>query len=122
MFNKRSCFASLLLWGLVASASAEVRLSSPHQPMMETQRNELVRSCIEAVRDHWGDAGLVLKQQARQGRTADGARVISVSGTVWQDGERVEVFHQCSQKPGSQVIALYVESATTVAGIGRSSD
>lgn len=121
MNNKRFCTAAVALCLAAGTVAADVRLSSPHQPAMDTQRNEFVRSCIDAVKDHWGDAGLVLKQQARHGYTESGERVLSLSGTVWQGGERVEVFHQCSNRPGSEQLALYVESGETVAKVEHES-
>ena len=118
MNKKHCCTVALSLCLAAGSAAAEVRLTSPHQPAVDSQRNEFVRSCVEAVKDHWRDAGLVLKQQARHGYTEDGERILSVGGTIWQNGERVEVFHQCSNKPGSAQLALYVEAGgATVAEI-----
>ena len=110
MKTRQCTLAGIVLFGTTAYAFADIKLSAPHNPVMNTQRTEVVRSCIDAVKDHWDGAGLVLKQQARHGYTVDGTRVIDVRGTVWQDGQRVEVFHQCSQQSGSNQLALYVES------------
>ena len=117
MDKKHFCTTALALCLAAGSAAAEVRITSPHQPMADSQRNEFVRSCIDAVKDHWGDVGLVLKQQARHGYTESGERLLSVSGTVWENGERVEVFHQCSSKPGSEQLALYVENGSAIADV-----
>ena len=118
MSNKLSMLAGSVLCSLAVSATADTSISSPHQPAMDTQRNQLVRSCIDAVRDHWRGAGLMLKHRASIGKSMEGESLVSLTGTVWQNGERVEVFHQCSREPGGRTLALYVEQETEVASVG----
>ena len=115
MQKRYGLIASAGLLACTAVTNADISVVSSHKPYVDSPRMQLVRSCVEAVRDHWGDAGLVLNKQARHGYTEDGMRLISVGGTVWQDGERVEVFHQCSVKEGSNQLALYVETENQVA-------
>ena len=120
MNNTGSCFLGLALLA-ASTASADVLVSSSHQPIVQSQKTEFVRSCLEVIREHWGDAGLVLRQKASHGYSATGARVVSVGGTVWQNGKRVEVFHQCSNEPGSRQLALYVEGGEDIAKVDHES-
>ena len=92
-----------------SSALAGVLVTDSHSPRVLTKKNQLIQNCVTAIQEHWEQKdGLVLRQRARYGKTADGTRVITVAGTVWRNGVRADVSHQCSDRPGPNRLALHV--------------
>ena len=101
-----------------SSAYAGVLVNDSHMPRILSNKNQLVEDCVQAIHKHWSsDAGLVLKQRARFGTTADGVRVVTVDGFVWQDGERAGVSHQCSDRLGPNRLALNVQFENQLASV-----
>ena len=100
-----------------STAFADVLVTDSHTPLLMSKKNQLVRDCVTAIRNHWKSDGLVLEQRARYGTTADGVRVVTVAGTIWKDGERAGVSHQCSDRLGPNRLALNVEFVNQVATV-----
>ncbi len=101
-----------------SSAYAGVLVNDSHMPRALSNKNQLVEDCVQAIHNHWNsDAGLVLKHRARYGQTADGVRVVTVDGFVWQDGKRASVSHQCSDRQGPNRLALNVQFENQLASL-----
>ncbi len=98
------------------AATAGVLVTDSHNPRVLSAKAQLIQDCVSAIHGHWHTSdGLVLKRRARYGTTADGIKVVTVEGSVWQDGERASVSHQCSNRPGPNRLALNVQVENQVA-------
>lgn len=88
-----------------SGAEQGARFFSGHALPPDTPRYEGVAACIQSIQAHWPkEAGLVLKKTARIWGSED-ARFMAVDGSVWDNGKRRRVTHECILEQGSPQLA-----------------
>ena len=103
--------AALSLSAVAGSALADTTVASASSGY--SPKSASIAQCVEAIQQHHDtDARLFLNNKANY-REVEGARILSVQGWVWRNGERVGVTHQCTTQAKTQLALNVVYAEET---------
>lgn len=103
--------ATVLLLGLEtlpvwAKYDGRVAVSAHHTPAPNSKRYRSAAVCVDKIQRHWpSNAQLVLNKRADI-EVHDGDQILIVSGTVWRNGDRQQVVHECMLIPEKRSASL----------------
>lgn len=94
---------------VATTSQADVLVTANHIGVADNPKNRAIAQCLRAIYEYWPeDAGLMLPNQGRM-QTQDGQRLISISGTIWRQGRRQSVSHECRSATRGKQTAMTVD-------------